>query len=85
MSSSWARGRIAKIINDLSKFVADMISEAAWLYAHSATPAEREALIAAVGDLMDVLAAQQIPASEVIALRTRRLKNVSAPWVLREC
>jgi hypothetical protein len=85
MSSSWAGERIAKIINELSKFVADMISEAAWLYAHSATPAEREALLGVVNDLMTMIAAQQIPASEVVALRTRRLKNVSAPWVLREC
>lgn len=84
MSSSWAGESIAKIINELSKFVADMVSEAAWLYAHSATPAERKALIAAIGDLMDMLAVQQIPASKVIALRTRRLKNISAPWVLCE-
>jgi hypothetical protein len=73
-----------KVINELSKFVADMISEAAWLYAHAATPAEKKALLAAVNHLMDALAAQQIPASEIIGLRTRRLKNVSAPWIFRE-
>jgi hypothetical protein len=76
---------VAKIKNELSKFVADMISEAAWLYAHSATSAEKKALLAAVNDLIDVLAAQKIPASEVIALRPRKLQNVSAPWILREC
>lgn len=73
-----------KALNELSKFVADMISEAAWLYAHSATQAEKKALLAAVNDLIDMLAARQVPASEVIALRTRKLKNVSAPWILRE-
>jgi hypothetical protein len=71
-------------MNELSKFVADMISEAAWLYAHSATPADKKMLLAAVNVLMDMLAAQQMPASEVFALRPRRLKNVSAPWILRE-
>lgn len=84
MSGSLADGRIVKVLKELSKFVADMISEAAWLYAHSATQAEKKALLAAVNDLIDMLAARQVPASDVIALRTRKLKNVSAPWILRE-
>ena len=70
-------------MSELSKFVANMIAEAELLYS-GAAPAEKVALLAAIDELMAMLAAQQIPAGEMLALRTPRLKNVSAPWALRE-
>ena len=84
MSSSEAGGRIAKIMSELSKFVADMIAEAELLYA-GATPEEKVALIASIDELMGLLAVQEMPAWEMVALKAARLKNVSAPWNLREC
>jgi hypothetical protein len=70
-------------MSELSKFVADMIAEAEWLY-FGATPEEKVALLAAVDELMAILAVQQIPAGEVLALGAPRLKNLSVPWALRE-
>ena len=84
MSSCEAWGRIAKIMSELSKFVADMIAEAEMLYA-GATPEEKVALIAAIDELMGMLAVQEIPAGEMVALKAARRKNVFAPWILREC
>ena len=84
VSGSEAGGRIAKIMSELSKFVADMIAEAEMLYA-GATPEEKVALIAAIDELMGMLAVQEIPAGEMVALKAARFKNVSAPWILREC
>ena len=71
-------------MSELSKFVADMIAEAELLYAW-ATPEEKVALIAAIDELMGMLAVQQIPAWEMVSLKAARRRNVSAPWILREC
>jgi hypothetical protein len=70
-------------VSELSKFVADMIAEAELLYA-GATPQEKVALIAAINELMGMLAAQEIPAGEMVALKAARVGNVSVPWILRE-